>query len=55
VREGKERIGKEAKQETNKLFRWDKNKDSLSSTLHEVFPEIFPKTASLPIPNCPPS
>jgi hypothetical protein len=34
--------------------RWDKTKESLSSTLHLVFPEIFPKTEKPPIPEQPP-
>jgi hypothetical protein len=31
-------------------FWWDGKKDSLSSTLHQYLPEVFPKTDSPPIP-----
>jgi hypothetical protein len=37
------------------LDRWDKKKDSLSSTLHGVLPKKFPKTDSPPIPSHPPN
>jgi hypothetical protein len=37
------------------VLRWDKNKESLSSTLHQKFPETFPKTESPPIPEKPPA
>jgi hypothetical protein len=31
-------------------YWWDETKDSLSSTLHQFMPDIFPKTDSPPIP-----
>jgi hypothetical protein len=38
-----------------KPSRWDRSINSLSSTLHLIFPEFFPKTESPPIPEHPPS
>lgn len=35
-------------------IRWDGQADSLSSTLHELLPDVFPKTASSTIPPHPP-
>jgi hypothetical protein len=32
-------------------YWWDMKSDSLSSTLHQYMPDIFPKTSSPPIPN----
>jgi hypothetical protein len=37
------------------VSRWDKSKDSLSSTLHQILPNIFAKMESPPIPNHPPT
>jgi hypothetical protein len=34
--------------------RWDRKVESLSSTLNQTLPLVFPKTDSPPIPNSPP-
>jgi DNA ligase-1 len=36
-------------------FWWDGHADSLSSTLHQILPHVFPNTSSPPIPSIPPS
>jgi hypothetical protein len=64
VREGREGKEGEGRKERGRermlegpqfLNRWDKTKESLASTLHVSFPEIFPKTESPPIPENPPA
>jgi hypothetical protein len=45
--------GQEDREEGLTASRWDKSKDSLSSTLHPLFPEIFPKTDIPEIPDHP--
>jgi hypothetical protein len=37
------------------FYRWDGHSDSLSSTLNQILPDVFPKTDAPPIPNNPPS
>jgi hypothetical protein len=52
----KEQGGAEGQREDVLIIaRWDKTIGSLSSTLHVILPEVFPKTEIPPIPNHPPT
>lgn len=45
---------KQQREHVVRFFRWDQSIHSLASTLHNVSPNIFPKTDHPPIPDHPP-